>query len=80
MDKNSVIGILLKLFAGISPMINTAISTTNRRGRGRPRSENPRTAGFVIRLNPDEMKAVTAKARAAKKVRAEWVRDTILAA
>lgn len=50
------------------------------RGRGRPKSENPRTAGFVVRLNPDEMEAITQKARAAKKVRAEWVRETILAA
>jgi hypothetical protein len=61
-------------------MMNTAISTASPRGRGRPRSENPRTAGFVVRLNPDELKAITQKAKDAKKVRAEWVRDTILAA
>ena len=60
--------------------MKTANLTEMPRGRGRPRSENPRTAGFVVRLNPDEMATITQKARNAKKVRAEWVRETILAA
>lgn len=54
--------------------------TTATRPRGRPKTENPRTSGFLLRLNAQEIAAITKKAQKAKKVRAEWIREILLAA
>src|SRR5689334_7749364 len=74
------------VFIGIHMLLTSEHLTTKsvnpteaRRGRGRPKSDNPRNSLFVVRLSSAEMEAIIEKARAAKKVRAEWVRETILA-
>lgn len=53
---------------------------TPKRGRGRPRLENARTLAILLKLNPDEIATVSKKAKRAGKPRAEWIRDTVLAA
>lgn len=55
-------------------------TNTEPRRRGRPKTDNPRSNGFVLRLTNDELAAIDGKAQKAKKVRADWVRQTLLSA
>jgi len=50
------------------------------RPRGRPKSENPRHTSLLLKLNESEFDLIAEKAKKAGKVRAEWIRQTLLAA
>lgn len=50
-----------------------------RRGRGRPRAENPRTSRVEIRTTAGELEELERAAASAGKPIATWVRETALA-
>ena len=54
--------------------------TASKPKRGRPRSENPRSTGLLLRLNRHEAAIIENKAKLAGKVRADWIRQTLLTA
>ena len=51
-----------------------------RRLRGRPKSTNPRSVGLLLKLNTHEAAIIDHKASLAGKVRAKWIRETLLTA
>jgi len=50
------------------------------RGRGRPKSDNPREIVWPTRLSRAEAKLIDRKARREGTVRGEWIRNTLLEA
>lgn len=50
-----------------------------KRGRGRPVAENPRTLGLLLKLTPEEMKIIERKAESSDKPKARWLRELALA-
>lgn len=51
-----------------------------KRGRGRPKTDDPRDIVFTCNLTFDEGEAIVNAATRAKKQRATWIRNTLLAA
>ncbi len=58
------------------------MSTTQKRGPGRPKLETGRAMGriFAMRLTPDERTVIEQAADAAGQSTSEWARDILLAA
>jgi hypothetical protein len=50
------------------------------RPRGRPKAENPRRTGLLLKLNAAEVAMIEAKAKRAGKPKATWIRDLAAAA
>ena len=51
-----------------------------KRHRGRPKTDNPRTTGLLLKLTPEEMEQIERKAKIENKPKARWVREMALAA
>jgi hypothetical protein len=54
--------------------------TPKTRGRGRPKSDNPREIIWPTRFNKEEAKKIDLKARKEGLVRGQWIRETLLEA
>lgn len=56
------------------------IAPLQKRGAGRPKSDNPRTKTLGITLTQLELDTITNGAKRAGKMRVTWIRETVLAA
>jgi hypothetical protein len=54
--------------------------TLKTRGRGRPKSDNPREIVWPTRLSKDEAKIIDRKAKRDGTIRGQWIRETLLEA
>lgn len=61
-----------------SPTTGEGGAPPARRGRGRPKAENPRTSRVEIRTTADELELIERAALAAAKPIATWVREIAL--
>lgn len=55
------------------------MSVEPKRGRGRPKTDDPRDIVFTCNLTYDEAEAVINAASKADKQRATWIRETLMA-
>jgi len=55
-------------------------ATAAPRPRGRPKAENPRNTGMLLKLNAAEVAMIEEKAKRAGKPKATWIRDLAAAA
>lgn len=55
------------------------MTDTPKRGRGRPRSDDPRTKVITIRVTPEQLGAIESAAATEDKTPAAWLRDAALA-
>jgi hypothetical protein len=55
-------------------------ATIASRPRGRPKAEEPRTTGLLLKLNESEAALIEQKAKRAGKPKAVWIRELAVAA